>query len=179
MRRVLILLVLLAVAFLPGCAAHMHNPDESNASLVYGVIDMDEAPSGLDYASLRQYKPKPVDDKAYWNATGVDGAFWYDQLVPGSYQLVSFGGSSWWKKTRYNYNMPNFEKNGTALVFKKPGLYFLGAYKYRDTGSFFNPKFDIEKVNSPTEKELLVRLLPYSTGTQWEALIKKRIGELK
>jgi hypothetical protein len=179
MEKKFLLVVLLAVAFLQGCGAHMHNPSESNASLVYGFIDMDEAPSRLDYASLRQYKPKPADDKAYWNTAGVDGVFWFDQLAPGSYQLVSFGGGKWWKNTNYTYNMPNFEKNSTALVITKPSLYFLGSYKYRDTGSFFNPAFDIDKVNSPTEKELLVKLLPLSTGTQWEALIQKRIRELK
>lgn len=179
MGKKLFWLVLLAAALLQGCAAHMHNPEDSNASLIYGAIDMDEAPSRLDYATLRQYKPIPVDGKAYWHTGSVDGVFWHDQIPPGSYQMVSFSGSSSWKNTNYTYNMPNFEKNSTALVIKKPGLYFLGSYKYRDTGSFFNPKFDIETAGSPTEKESLVKLLPLSSGTQWEALIKKRIGELK
>jgi len=179
MKKMSFIWLLLCLALLQGCSAHMRNPKESNASLVYGFIDMDEAPTDLDYATVRQYKPKPVDDKPYWHAAGVDGMFWYDQLVPGSYQLVSFGGSSWWRNASYNYNMPDFQKNETALVIKQPGLFYLGAYKYKDAGSFFNPKFEMEKVTSPSEKELLTKLLPYSTGTQWEALIKKRLGALK
>lgn len=179
MKKILVFLLLLSVALLQGCTAHMANPENANASLVYGFIDMDKAPTNLDYAVLRQYKPKPVDDKPFWHAQGVEGMFWYDQLVPGSYQLVSFGGSSWWRNAQFSYNMPNFEKNDTALVMKKSGLYYLGAYKYKKAGSFFNPKFEIDKLSSPTEKEMLAKLLPYSTGTQWEALIQKRLGELK
>jgi hypothetical protein len=157
----------------------MHNPEKTNASLVYGFIDMDEAPSSLGHASLRQYKPKPIDDNAYWGAKGVDGMFWYDQLVPGSYQLVGFSGHDWWMNSGVSYSMPDFEKNDTAVAFTKPGLYFLGAYKYRKTGTFFFPKFEMEKVASPSEKDLLKKLMPYSTGTQWEALILKRIEVLK
>lgn len=156
----------------------MHNNDPS-ASLVYGYIDMDEAPTSLSAATIKQYKPKPKDDKPYWHGSAVDGMFWFEYLLPGSYQLVTFGGSSWWRNATYDYYMPEFEKNDTAVVIKKPGLYFLGAYKYKEAGSFFNPKFEVEQMGKPTELELLTKLLPYSSGTQWEAKIRKRMGELR
>lgn len=173
------LLLMLSVLLLQGCSAHMRDPENQAAALVYGYMDMDEAPSSLSYATLKQYKPVPKEDEAYWNTVGVDGMFWWDQIIPGSFQLVHFSGSSWWKNAVYNYSMPEYQKNDSAIVIKKPGLYYLGAYKYKDTGSWFSPKFDIEKTRTPTEKELLTKLLPYSTGTKWEALIRKRIGELQ
>jgi hypothetical protein len=105
--------------------------------------------------------------------------FWFDQLVPGSYQLVGFGGHSYWKNMSANYNLPDFTKNETALVIAKPGLYYMGAYKYVKTGTFWKPSFTIERIKEPGEKEVLTGLLPFSTGTQWEALIKKRIEALK
>lgn len=179
MKRLTGVIVVMALFILSGCGAHMHNPEEKTASLVYGYIDMDEAPSDADWVTIRQYKPKPKDDKPYISAKGVDGMFWYDQLVPGSYQLVEFGGSSFWKNASYNYSMQDFSKNDTALVIAKPGLYFMGSYKFRKAGTFWKPKFDIERTETPTEKEILQRMLPYSTDTQWEDLIKKRIARLK
>lgn len=178
MRKALVLfLFLLAIAFLQGCGVHMH--DRPTASLVYGAIDMDEAPCDLDWATMKQYKPKPKDDKPYWYGATADGTFWFDALQPGSYQLVTFGGSSWWRNASFNFQMPEFEKNDTAVVISKPGLYFVGSYKYRKTGSFWKPSFEMERIQKPTELELLTKLLPYSTGTQWEAKIKKRMEQLR
>lgn len=179
MKRVLRLSVVVLIAVLPGCTTHMLNPTDPNASLVYGFIDMSDAPSNVDYVTLRQYKPKPKDGNPYRNAKAVDGLFWFDQLPPGTYQVVSFGGHSWWKNTSYSYSMHDFAKNETAITIQKPGLYYLGAYKYKKEGPFSSGKFSMIRLDSPTEKEILQRLLPYSTDTQWEAMIKKRIGALK
>lgn len=173
----LILALVLSVALLTGCGAHMFNPgEEAGGSLVYGFIDMNDAPTGVDYVTMRQYLPKT--EKPYWHAKGVDGIFWFDQFVNGSYQLVSFGGSGFFRG-QYEYNMQEFSKNDTSLVISKSGLYYVGSYKYKKAGSFFNPKFEIIKVDSPAERELLGKMLPYSKDTQWEAMIKKRMGELE
>ena len=179
MRRTLLLMLLLSFALLQGCGVHMRNPGDSSASLVIGYMDMADAPTNLTYATVKQYKPAPKDDKPYWYASTVDNMFWFEQLLPGSYQLVYFSGYSWWRSAKYDYHIPEYQKNETAIVIEKPGLHFLGSYKYKEDGSFFNPKFTVEKVNKPTELELLTKLLPYSSGTQWEAMIKKRIGELQ
>ncbi len=179
MKKSMGFIAVIAAIILSGCGAHMHNPRESTASLVYGYIDMDDAPSDADWVTIRQYKPKPKDDKPYLSAKGVHGMFWFDQLVPGSYQLVAFGGSSCWKNAAYDYNMQDFSKNETALVFAKPGLYFMGSYKFKKAGTFWKPAFEIDRTDSPAEKEVLQRMLPYSTDTQWEKMIKKRIERLK
>lgn len=174
-----LMLSLLALALMIGCAG-LKNPDQpNNAVLIFGYIDMDDAPTNADYVTIRQYKPKPKDNKPYWTATGQDGLFWYSNLVPGSYQMVAFGGHSCWKNASYNYNMQDFDKNESALAMEKPGVYFMGSFKYMHVGSFFSNKFDVQKTSTPTEKEVLQLLLPYSKGTYWEPLIQKRIGALK
>ncbi len=178
MKNLIGIFAIFIVTVLAGCT-HMHNPEQPNASLVYGYIDMDEAPTNVDIVTIRQYKPKPIDNKPYRSVDAVSGMFWYDQLVPGSYQLVEFGGSSCWKNMAANYSMQDFSQNETALVIAKPGLYYMGAYKYRKVGGFFSNKFSIDRVDNPSEKEVLQRMLKYSKDTQWEAMIKKRIGMLK
>lgn len=179
MRRTLLIMLLLFFVLLQGCGVHMRNPENPSASLVIGYMDMADAPTNLNRATYKQYKPVPINDEAYWYTATVDNIFWSDQIPPGSYQLVYFGGYSWWRNAKYDYKIPEYQKNDTAIVIEKPGLYFLGSYKYKDEGSYFFPKFSLEKANKPTELELLTKLLPYSNGTQWEAMIKKRIGELQ
>jgi hypothetical protein len=178
MKKLLSFIALLTALVFSGCA-HMHNPEQPNASLAYGYIDMDDAPTNVDIVTIRQYKPKPANNKPYRTVDAVKGMFWFDQLAPGSYQLVEFGGSSCWKNMAANYSMQDFSRNETALVIAKPGLYYMGSYKYRKVGGFFSNKFTIERAATPSEKQLLQKMLEYSTGTQWEAMIKKRIGVLK
>lgn len=179
--RVLTIFILFLVV---GCA-HMRNPEEPKMSLVYGYIDMREAPSDADEIIIRQYQNKPADEDPYQTAEAVSGMFWFDQLMPGSYQLIGFSGETAWLRPRswfaskYEYHMPEREQNDSLIKLITPGIYFMGSFYYKNTGSFFNPQFDIQKVDAPTEKELLKQLLPYSSGTKWEAMIQKRISELK
>jgi hypothetical protein len=66
----------------------------------------------------------------------------------------------------------------------KPGIYFLGSYKYQQvkTGFFEGSKFDIERVDSPTEAELLQRILDEDKeikGSAWEEKIRQRLARIK
>jgi len=179
MRRFFILsILLLCIIFFTGCAAHLKNPVDNTRSLVYGYMDMQKAPSKMEWGTIKQMKPKT--DKPYWSmGTNGKGVFWHEQLPPGSYMLVEFGGHSMLRNANYTYNMPEYGKNETAVVIKNPGLYYLGTYQYQKGGSFFNPQFDIVSVDSPNEKEVLELLLPLSNDTEWEKRIEYRIGELE
>jgi hypothetical protein len=59
----------------------------------------------------------------------------------------------------------------------------MGAYRYVKvkTGFFEGGKFAIERVNTPTELELLQRVEKedWVRGTQWEGRIRTRIAELR
>ncbi|MDX1487590.1 MAG: hypothetical protein R3268_05270, partial [Acidiferrobacterales bacterium] len=65
-------------------------------------------------------------------------------------------------------------------VIKKQGVYFVGSYKYKKikTGIFKPNQFDVEKTNSPSEKELLTQLLEYAKHPEWVRLIQNRLKEL-
>lgn len=177
-KRSISIAMTLALLLIAGCAAHMRNPKEQTRSLAYGYIDMSEAPTEADVVIIRQHQPNPDNNNPYRKAKGVSGVFWFDQLAPGSYQIAGFRGDSFWRG-EYEYFLPELKKNDTQFTINTPGLYFIGPFKFNNKGSYFNLKFDVMKTDTPSEWELLGRLLPYSEGTQWEKMIRQRMQELK
>jgi len=66
-------------------------------------------------------------------------------------------------------------------VIKKPGIYFVGSYKFKmikKTTMFEQGEYDIIKINKPTEKEVLEKLLKYAKDTIWKQRILIRLKEL-
>jgi len=83
----------------------------------------------------------PPRETPYWSMSGKKGLFYHTLLPAGSYQLSSFYGSGFFAGEN-RYNFPR-QGNETALRITKPGIYFLGSYKYRKvkTGILFKKKF--------------------------------------
>lgn len=192
--RLLITACLLVPAILlsSGCSLFSNtkpvDKDDHTLSVVFGHFDMKDAPSwgGIDWVSVKQYKP----EVNHYSAGVEDGLFWHIGVSQGAaIQVEQFGRNTrWYSNATYTYNFGGKGKNDTARVIKKPGVYFLGAYKYKniDSGSFFKPdSFDMIPANAPTEKELLTKLLgimkksrslsgyPHQIG-----LIQKRLAQL-
>lgn len=168
---------------LAGCADQRmireDKDDLATASLVFGYVDMGDAPVNLDWFGIKQVVPKT--DKPYWYAAVDEGMFWGSHFKPGAYQMDSFGGFSRWRNANFTFELP--QQYADKFRFKtdgKPGIYFLGSYKYKDvkTGFFEPGKFDFVAVKSPTERELLERLLKFTDSKIWEARIRKRLQEL-
>jgi len=175
-------LLLLAAVTLSACASGwqaVDDPPESTV-MVYGYLDMEDAPTVVDYLHLKQVKPK--SERPYW-ATGVDEGYFYSTgLVPGSYQFSTFGGvncllGNFLCGTPHEYSFP---AQSEGFRFAKPGLYFLGSYKYKhiDRGLFKADNFDIEPTRKPSELEVLKKILPHYQGDRWQPHIEKRIKEL-
>ena len=176
------LLALLSALSLAGCASTGPERDinDPSNSLIFGYIDMEDAPTDMSYAHLRQVFPQ--SEYPYW-PMGVDEGLMFQQyLAPGGYQMSNFGGSGFWSGD-HEYSFPNYGKNQTAVRIDEPGIYFIGAYRYKevDTGFLEAGKFEMEPVQSPSERELLERLakMDWVKGTQWEARIAARLAELK
>jgi hypothetical protein len=149
-------------------------------SLVFGYIDMEGAPTGVNAASIMQVSPP--SETPYWALAVNKGLFVNAFLPPGSYQLSSFSGSGFFAGP-HEYIMPR-QGNETSLRIVKPGIYFLGSYKYEKvkTGMFERGKFAIERTNTPTEAELLKRVLDDSEGIRnsaWANKIRARLAQLK
>ena len=152
-------------------------PPGPNDSIAFGYIEMEEAPTNLQWLTIRQVRPPT--EKPFWSAGVNDGIFFNWYLDPGSYAVTQFGGNS--GRTRYTFNVPrNLTK--MRLVIKKPGIYFLGSYKYvrvRTKGLFTPDNFDLKKMDSPSEKELVQKLLKVVEGTAVEAKLQARLRGLK
>jgi hypothetical protein len=182
-NRVARLLLVAAVAALNGCAGGGHGRDinDPSNSLVFGFVDMADAPTKVSGAQIMQVAPPT--DKPYWGTDVREGLFYTYYLPPGSYKLATLHGSSF-MRGEYQYNFPRQGGGDTAVRIDKPGIYFLGAYKYQKvrTGMFEQAKFGIERVPSPSEAELLQRLLdndPELKKSAWADKIHQRIARLK
>jgi hypothetical protein len=177
-----LVLGLVMIGLLAGCASSGPERDINDPanSLVFGYIDMGDAPTGVDAAQLMQVSPPSA--MPYWDLGVVNGLFFNAYLPPGSYQLSSFYGSKFFAG-QHEYIMPR-QGNETSLRIVKPGIYFLGAYKYEKvkTGVFEKRKFAIEKTSTPTEAEVLKRVLDNSEGIRnsaWANKIRARLAQLK
>ena len=182
-NRLGIPLLLAALALLTGCAGGGHGRDinDPTNSLVFGFVDMSDAPTKVSGAQIMQVAPPT--DKPYWGTDVREGLFYTYYLPPGSYKLATLHGSSF-MRGEYQYNFPRQGGGDTAVRIDKPGIYFLGAYKYQKvkTGMFEQAKFGIERVQSPSEAELLQRLLeqdPELKKSAWADKIQQRITRLK
>ena len=149
----------LAAAFLAaGCASTSEDVDikDETVSLVFGYFDMKDAPSDLEWVSLKRYGTADDRQKAGWvySLPAKEGLFYHVGIRPGSYQVDKFGGSSFLRGD-YVYNYGGKGRNSTAVRIQRPGVYFLGAHRYVSVKG----KFEMQPAKAPSEKEILQRLV--------------------
>lgn len=185
-RRIVVLAVcVLAIA---GCASRGEpiDPKDSTLSMVFGYFDMKNAPSDLRWVSIKRYGDKPL----YYEAGAREGMFWHVGIAAGSYQVETFGGQGgipMLTSSPYRYNFGTRGRNDTAVRVKRPGIYYMGAYRYVEhKGGFMETdRFEMKSVKAPSEKEVLKRLITemesdaelrvYERQLAWA---KKRLAEL-
>lgn len=182
MSRIWFKVALVAVVFLiAGCGSSPvmlrsdRGPDQY--ALVYGYIDMKDAPVGMDWITFRQVLPKT--DKPFWHAAVSDGMFYISVLKPGMYQLDSFGGAPFIGNTYYTFPIPRQGNDFGRFKISKPGVYYIGSFKYQaiHTGFFSPDKFNLVSEASPSRTDLLNRLLKVAQSDEWKARIKIAIRE--
>ena len=111
--------------------------------------------------------------------------------IRDSYQVEKFGGMGGiplLTRRPFEYDFGGKGRNGTAVRVREPGLYFLGAHQYVNhagKGLFAPDKFEMKPVTTPTEKELLQRLVKelesdtaLSGYTRQRELARRRLAEL-
>ena len=183
-------LIPVALAFaLGGCASTPSvDPKDETLSLIYGYFDMKDAPSSLDWVSVRQYGTK---DGGWYHLRAKEGLFFHIGVEPGSYQVDKFGGMGGvplLTRRPFEYDFGGKGRNATAVRVAKPGVYFLGAHHYVNhagKGLFAADKFEMKPARAPSEKELLQRLVKelqsdkaLSAYTRQLELAKKRLSQL-
>jgi len=179
--------VLCLALVLGGCAGTPIDPKDESVSLVFGYFDMADAPSNLQWASLKRYDAK---EPVWYDMAARDGLIFHIGIGPGSYQVEKFGGQGgipMLTRAPHEYNFGTRGRNETAIRIQKSGVYFLGAYKYIDRpgGLFKADKFQMKPMNEPSEKDLLQRLITLLESdsdtkiyTRQIALAKKRLAGL-
>lgn len=176
-RWVLIACTALAVlaACTPGTATdprRLEPPENPQVSLVYGYLDMTDAPSGLAWVEMLQELPR--SDRPFYQMRVAKGLFYMEKFPPGEYRLNGFGGKTWLRGP-ITYRQPRTSP-AIRLVIPTPGIYYLGAFKYRPGTAA--GKFRLDKTPVPLEAEVLARLLPHARNTPWETRLEARLKSL-
>jgi hypothetical protein len=183
-RRSIIPLLGFLVLLVAGCATSTPvDPKDPSLSLVYGYIDMADAPSSLGWVRIKLYDGK---NQGY-SAAVQKGLFFHVGVEPGPYQVERFGRhTTFFSNTEYTYDFGTRRRNETAIKIDKPGVYFMGAYKYVDipTGWFEQDKFKMERTKTPSERELLAKLAiilqdDYPQYTRQIAMVRQRLAQLR
>lgn len=200
MKEFLGFFLLSSILLLGGCvipAKGVYDPKDASRSVVFGFVDMSEAPLNADIddvilARLDVKKPQMIRAfPDYLDGVTVNprrpGYFWANDLVPGQYQLAEIaavvmrGGNS--TNAAYGaaggyvrnvFSFPPDQRNATFVNIQKPGLYYLGAYKLTGDGKGF--RFD--RIKRPMEKEALQRLLHRNYSPYWKPIIENRLADL-
>ena len=159
------------------------DPNDVKASIIFGYIDTKNMPS--EFGSARIQGLAGEDD--YVTASTYNGAFWHLVVSPGFRKIRSFSGFSGYNAFGQGdeANIYTFPKNNNPLTIniKKPGVYFMGSYKFIDHKK---DQFDIKPIKAPSEKTVLKMILAGLKRDGSERyyprqikMIKKRIAKLK
>lgn len=71
------------------------------------------------------------------------------------------------------YKLPvEADRNPTTKAIGAPGVHYLGSWRFVPKG---RDDFELVRVSSPSESEALRRLLPWTRGTAWDAMVRKRL----
>lgn len=126
-------------------------------SMVFGYIDMADAPSNLTQVQMKRMRP--LDDKPYYGFGVKDGLFYRIDVPRGAYKFTKITGVKW--NTVYNYKLEAQGKGDLDQNVQKPDLYFAGAWNYKPhkKGWFQQDEFELTPASSPSEREVLERIL--------------------
>ena len=164
---------------------HLDAKAEVKGAFVYGYIDMQDAKSDLNWAFLKQTEPKVFDPD--FTARTFKSAFYLENLPQGTFRLNGFGGNTWsfFHAGRLFATYPvDYElqlASNVSVDIRKPGIYYLGAFRYvRHKGGFLeDDTFELKRASTPSERDVLQIILPEASGSPWAPLLTNRLSHLK
>lgn len=185
MLRLLLLVVSMFALTACGPSKIVKEMENQDSVLVFGYAYDADGPLDFDWIQLRQ---KIANKDTYVRIrTDNKGLFYGENLPLGDYQINRYGwggepvGETGVFGVQSNSLMFQKEGNPTTVQAKSPGVKFMGSFRYTfaKTGFFSKAKRSFDRAASPSEKEVLEKLLKYTKDTRWEAQVKKRLAELK
>jgi hypothetical protein len=183
------------LGFVAGCAYIVGSRDtissgfdkeqKRTGSFVFGYIDMKEADPDLDWALLYHFA-QGEQTKSIPMRTS-EGAYYLENVPPGSYSIGEFGGraTNFFSAGALIAFRPYFYTIGTEPAFRvkieKPGIYFVGAHKFQPHKSdkSGSDKFELNPLDSPTQKEILAKIVERAKGSPWEPALRSYLAKLK
>lgn len=173
---------LLAAVLAAGCGGapkRVEFPARPESSFVFLYVDMDDAPTNVGAAELRQVRPP--SETPIFGLRVDDGVLYRESMAPGSYAVtwLSSGPGFYVFSTPTEYEVGR-QGNPMRVDIDQPGVYFIGAFAYRDAGGgvFTQAKFEIVPYDGIGEKEALGRILKHVEGTPWESRVRAHYNSL-
>ena len=151
---------------------------KDGVALVFGYVDMKQAPSPLQRLRARRLDGEAKGEDVYFGTRG--GLFFHEDLPPGRYKLESLegvpalfylGSLAVWPGQPYALALP--PKVGVFEV-KGPGVFYAGSYEYRRTPGFIDA-FTVLRSTSPGERQLLPALSRVLVESRWEKPVAEMI----
>ncbi len=152
-------------------------PRSAAVSLVYGHLDLRDAPTALEWVELQQVAPPT--GTPYYQMRVHEGVFYMEKFPTGVFRLGEFGGQRW-NGRHVAYALPR-QAPALRLTIDAPGLHYLGSFRYREVarGGASAPRFELDRVPEPSEAEVLRAILPLAAGTAWAGRIRDRLAQLE
>lgn len=156
------------IHLLSGCASTSETKEQltsSSGSIVFGYLEMDAESTNIDVininnSSLHKDGKKPL---ALPSVKVVDSLFFVDTIELGDYFVSGFKSGD---------TSVTFKKEHLKFSVSKPGVYFLGSYRYKTLPS---GRYTLVPSLYPTKRDLLNRLLIFYNDTPWYEKIKAEL----
>lgn len=171
-------LALLSLACVMGPSGRWTMPTKASArsAVIFGAIEQeDERPFNFRHVNVMQ-KGKvyvAMGSSLGEKVTILDNdLFIAPKVEPGTYFIPGFNMGS-----RY-HGIP--EKKREFFEVRPGELKFVGSFLYHriERGPFLQDLYTLDKIDKPTERELVLFLAEISEGTGWEKTVARRIHQL-
>lgn len=150
-------------------------PVRWDVSMVVGYLDMDLAPTRLEWLEMRRISPP--GGARFYQMRIHQGIFYMEKFPPGVYELNEFGGQGILRGQRV-YRLPR-QSPSLRIEIPAPGIYFLGAWRYQPGGGPSRGGFTLDRIEEPRQSEIVERLLPFAEDTEWRERLRKRLEDLQ
>lgn len=166
-------LLVLLLFMVGGCSLFPPPEPKPNEAFAFGYVTTDGSPYGLEAVWIRQYSPPGEYDLV---STELDDGVYYNQNLPspGAYAFGGLQGKIPILQIRKRFYMSDRNKQ-TRFKTKPHGVYFIGSFQLKDK----DEGWDLIELKSPTEKELLVKLISEVSSDSVKARLQARLKELQ
>ncbi len=179
MQKIYLIIVgFISVLLLGACAAPAPPLDikDPQWSMIFGHVMADEKVIEVE---LREYGKfyMPPFVKPPRVLIFNNGNFMAENLKPGKYIISAF------KTKKSKYVIVNSRRSAyQEVIHVRPReIKYVGSYRVTDIkrGLLSKGEFDVRRIRKPSERRIIKHLFHVTEGTAWQAMIARRMQELR